>query len=86
MFNFFYELKKKTNILKDSLNEFNIVNMSGKLLYVEGHKGVTVLTGEQIVFKVNKGRVVVTGEGMILIELTSNTLTIEGKILKTEIE
>ena len=85
MFNFFDEIKHKTSKYKDMLNDFNIVNISGRLLYIEGHKGLTVLTNEMIAFKINKGRVVVEGEDMVLAELTQNTMLIEGKIIKTEI-
>ena len=85
MFNFFDEIKQKANRCKDLIHDYNLVNISGRLLYVEGHMGLTVLTEEMIAFKVNKGRVVVEGESMILAELTSNTMLIEGKIFKTEI-
>ena len=85
MFNFFDEIKKKASHCKDILNEFNIINISSRLLYVEGHMGLTVLTHDQIAFKIKKGRVVVEGNNLILKELTSNTLLIEGNIVKTEI-
>ncbi len=86
MFNFFSELKSKigdANI--DLYNEFNIINVSGKLLYVEGHNGLTILSPTTIAFKIKRGRVVVDGENMFLKELTDNTLMIQGKISKTEI-
>lgn len=85
MFNFFDEIKRKTAHCKDIIGEFNLVNISGRLLYVEGHKGLTVLTQEMIAFKIKKGRVIIEGENMVLTELTSNTMLIEGKIVKTEI-
>ena len=85
MFNFFDEIISKSTIRKDFIQEFNLVNISGHLLYVEGHKGLTVLTRDLIAFKINKGRVEVLGENMKLSELTSNTILIEGKIVKTEI-
>lgn len=82
MFNFFYELKKKGD---DSLlQDFNMVNMSGQMLYIEGHLGLTVLTADTIAFKIKKGRVVVEGEQLFLSELTDNTMLIKGKIIKVE--
>ncbi len=84
MFNFFDELKKKAPNI-ELLSNFNIVNMSGQLVYVEGHLGLTILSNETIAFKVKKGRVVVEGENLKLAELTENTMVIQGKILKTEI-
>lgn len=86
MFNFFNEVKNKLgDIDSDFLNDFNIVNISGKLLYVEGHQGLTVLSPTTIAFKIKKGRVIVDGENLLLKELTDNTLLIQGKIIKTEI-
>lgn len=82
MFNFFDEIKKKSD--NNLLNEFNIVNISGKMLYAEGHLGLTVLSENMIAFKIKSGRFVVEGEGLFLKELTDNTLLIKGKIIKTE--
>ena len=81
MFNFFDELRKKAPS-SELLGNFNIVNMSGKLVYIEGHQGVTILTSEMIAFKIKKGRVVV--EDLKLAELTDNTMTINGTIKKME--
>ena len=86
MFNFFDEIKNKAGRLDNNLlNDFNIINLSGKLLYVEGHLGVTVINQDMIAFKVKKGRVVIEGEDLFLCELTDNTLTLQGKINKMEI-
>lgn len=86
MFNFFDEIKSKIGNCDYNLyNDYNLVNISGKLLYAEGHQGLTILSSDMIAFKIKKGRVVVEGEGLILKELTDNTLLIQGKIIKTEI-
>ena len=86
VFNFFDEIKNKAvGVDNNLLNDFNIINLSGKLLYVEGHQGVTVINQDMIVFKVKRGRVVIEGEGLFLCELTDNTLTLQGKINKMEI-
>lgn len=85
VFNFFDEIKSKVNLDHNLLNDYNIINISGKLLYVEGHQGVTIITKEMVAFKIKKGRVVVEGQDMILNELTENTLLLQGKIIKMEI-
>ncbi len=85
MFNFFDEIKDKAQKCKDKIFDFNLVNMSGGLLYVEGHTGLTILSTTTIAFKVKSGRVVVEGQSLSLTELTGNTMLIEGKIQKTEI-
>lgn len=85
MFNFFNEVKENIkNSQTFDLNSFNIINVSGKLLYVEGHKGLITLSKELISFRVEKSVVIVEGENMILIELSDTTIKISGKINKVE--
>ncbi len=83
MFNFFDEIKKNVKSI-EPLNSYNLVNISGKILYVEGHKGLTTLSKEIIAFKVKNGRIVVEGKNLILNELTENTMKIVGEIVKVE--
>ena len=86
MFNFFNEIKNKAvNIDHNLLSDYNIINFSSKILYVEGHLGVTIITKEMVAFKVKRGRVEVSGEDLFLNELTDNTLLLQGKISKMEI-
>lgn len=83
MFNFFDELKKEFRL--PFLMEYNLINMSGKALYVEGHLGIMTISKELISFRVKHGVVVVEGSALSIKELSSSTLFIEGKIKKTEI-
>ena len=85
MFNFFDEIKSKIGLRSDALYDYNIVNISGKMLYVEGHKGVTILTSDMIAFKIKKGRVVIDGSAMTLAELTDDTMLVEGNIKRVEV-
>ncbi len=85
MFNFFEEIKKGVSGLQPNLlNSYNIINISGKILYIEGHTGLTTLSKEMISFKIKNGRIVVEGKNMILQELTDNTMKIVGEIVKVE--
>ena len=85
MFNFFNEIKN--SIRKGSISEkYNIINLSGQIVYVEGHKGVTLLSREVIAFKVKEGRINIYGKDLILSELTDDTLKISGKIDRIEAE
>lgn len=81
MFNFFNEIKGN---LKSNFDSFNLINISGGLLYVEGHLGLVTLSKELISFKVKGGVIMVEGSDMILAELNENTIKITGKIKKVE--
>ncbi len=85
MFNFFNEIKenlKTTN--KMELDIFNLVNISGRILYAEGHMGLVTLSKEIISFKVKRAVVIVEGKDLVLAELSENTLKICGQIKKVE--
>lgn len=85
MFNFFGEIKENLkNANKINLDNFNLINISGKVLYVEGHLGLVTLSKEMISFKVKNAVIVVDGSEMILSELSENTLKITGEIKKVE--
>lgn len=85
MFNFFDEIKNKISKIDTALlGNYNIVNISGKIVYIEGHKGLTTLSKETIVCKVKNGRIVVEGKNLLLEELSENTLKIIGEIVKVE--
>ena len=83
VFNFFDELKKS---LKDPTiaTNYNIVNISGKILYVEGHTGICMLSRQVISFKCKKTLIVVEGENLVLNELMDKTLKITGEIKSVE--
>ncbi len=85
MFNFLGEIKENLKTSKNvDFNSFNIINISGKMLYVEGHLGLVTLSKELISFKVKKGVVLVEGKDMVLSELSENTIKIVGVISKVE--
>lgn len=83
MFNFFKEIIGKADN-KLLLSGFNIVNVSGKLLYLEGHNGLQELAKDRIILRVKGGVVQVLGEGLSLAELSENTVKIVGKICRVE--
>lgn len=85
MFNFLGEIKDNIKNSKNfDLGSFNIINVSGRLLYVEGHLGLVSLSKELISFKVKNGVIMVEGSDMILAELSENTIKICGSIKKVE--
>ena len=85
MFNFFDEIKNKIRSAKeDVFDNFNIVNLSGKVVYVEGHMGLVQLSKEKIVFKVKRGQISVEGRDLKIPEISENTLYIYGQIDRME--
>ena len=85
MFNFLGEIKDNIKNSKNfDLDSFNIINVSGRVLYVEGHLGLVSLSKELISFKVKNGVIMVEGSDMILAELSENTIKICGSIKKVE--
>ena len=85
IFNFFSELKTKCGIGLEQITPYNIVNIGGQILYIEGHKGLLKLSSETISCKLKTGFVEVKGNALFIKELTENTILIQGKIYKTEV-
>lgn len=85
MFNFFNEIKSGIKNL-DIKNSYNIVNVSGKICYIEGHKGLKVLSRDVIVVAIKNGDIKVTGKDLVLRELYDECIKISGKIKNIEVE
>ncbi|MBR1890699.1 MAG: YabP/YqfC family sporulation protein [Clostridia bacterium] len=85
MFNFFNEIKKDVQKINEkTFGVYTIINLSGKMLYVEGHTGLLSLSKEIISFKVKRNVITVYGTDMILSELSENTIKITGEINNVE--
>lgn len=84
MFNFFQEIKKELK-LPEIDGSYNIVNINGKAVYVEGQKGLVSLSDNLVMFKVKSKIVNVYGSNLKLKELSSQTLSIVGEIDKIEV-
>jgi len=82
MFNFFAEIKKD---LKIEASDYQMVNVSGKGLYVEGQKGLLNLSSELVMFKTKNKIISVFGSGLKLKTLSSSTISILGEIKTIEI-
>jgi len=85
IFNYFGELIKELNLSENIFKSYNLINISGNLLYVEGHTGVILISTEKIVFKVKNGTIEVKGKNLFLKTLSQNTMAIQGKIYKVEV-
>lgn len=84
MFNFFAEIKKELKMPNLESN-YQMVNINGNILYVEGHKGLLNLSEEMIMFKTNNKIISVSGKGLKLKILSSTTLSIMGEIESVEV-
>ena len=61
-----------------------MVDIAGKVLYIEGHKGLLSFGEEKICIKLKKGEIIVCGKGLSLVKLTQNTIAVRGKIEKVD--
>lgn len=84
MFNFFDEIKSCVKKL-DIKNKYNIVNISSKIVYIEGHKGLLKLSKEHVKLALKYGSINIYGKDMILQELFEDCVKISGFIEKTEV-
>lgn len=84
MFNFFSEIKKELK-LPDIDGGYNIVNINGNAVYVEGQRGLVSLSDSQIIFKVKNKIITVLGSNLFLKEMSLETLSIVGVINKIEV-
>ena len=85
MFNFFGEIKKTSrNTANKIFEEYSIINISGKILYVEGIVSLLKLSKECVSFKVKSAVIIVEGSELVLDELSTNTIKIIGEIKKVE--
>ena len=82
MFNFFSEIKKN---LKIDSSDYQLVNISGKCLYVEGHKGLINITDEIVMFKTKNKIISVSGKDLKIKILSESTLSIVGEIEAIEV-
>lgn len=79
MFNFFIELKKHFK-LDNQISSYQMINMSNRFIYLEGHKGILNFTDNMINIKVKSGVLVIKGKDLFLSEISCDTISIKGEI------
>ncbi|MDD4110926.1 MAG: YabP/YqfC family sporulation protein [Clostridia bacterium] len=79
MFNFFSEIK---NELKMPFLDagYNLVDVNGKAVYVEGHKGLVSLSNEMVRLKVKDKIITINGKDLKLKIMSSSTISVTGEI------
>lgn len=84
MFNFFEEMATMFGINLGKYDSFNLVNISNKLMYVEGQKGIIKITPDCITFRVKNGVISVFGQNLTIKRIAENVLVIQGEIKQVE--
>ena len=80
MFEFINELKE----LKQLETSYRYQNYGGKMLVIEGHKDILLMTDENIVLKLKKGDLSIKGNNLFVSELGQNSIIIKGNIIDIE--
>ena len=85
MFNFFSEIKKDLK-LPSFDGGYNLVNINGKAVYVEGHKGLVSLSDESVRFRVKEKIITISGKNLKLKIMSSVTMSVAGEIKTINID
>lgn len=80
MFNFFDAIKKENSSLLGEYHKYNVVLVGGRLLYIEGHKGLLKMEEDIISLKIKGGVLTVKGDDLFLKSMTKDTIVIGGKV------
>lgn len=79
MFNFFSEIKNELK-LPSFDGGYNIVDINGEAVYIEGHKGLVSLSNEAVRLKVKDKIITINGKELKLKIMSSSTISITGEI------
>lgn len=85
MFNFFSEIKKDLK-LPSFDGGYNLVNINGKAVYVEGHRGLVSLSDEMVRVRVKEKVISISGKNLKLKIMSSVTLSVAGEIQSIAID
>ena len=84
VFNFFSEIKQDLFVDGVWVNNFNVINMSNQVVYIEGHKGVVSFDNQQICLKLKKEVLKINGQNLVLKKITASTALVQGNIKSVE--
>ena len=68
-----------------SIQDYRLVNLAGKCVYIEGHTGIQSLSEEEILLHLRKKTLSVKGDKLIVKYFDNNTIIIEGNIFQTSV-
>lgn len=68
-----------------TLSEYRYVNIGGKSVYIEGHRGIQLLSNEEITFKLKKKLMSVKGHDLFVKYMDKSTAVILGVIVQVNV-
>lgn len=82
----FGEIEKLVNNeFNITLNNYRYINIDGKYVYLEGHKGILHLSDEEISFKLKKKTLSIKGYDLKIKILDNTTSVVEGNVLEVNV-
>lgn len=82
----FGEIEKLVNNeFNITLNNYRYINIDGKYVYLEGHKGILHLSDEEISFKLKKKTLNIKGYNLKIKILDNTTSVVEGNVLQVNV-
>ena len=84
---FLHEIAELTELPYDSVfSSYRCLNLSGRAVYVQGHKGFVTFDASRAVFRVEKKRLCVSGENLHIKHLSQTDAVITGEIVSVTTE
>jgi sporulation protein YqfC len=81
MFNFLNDINDLLQVpITNTFSDYKYVNLSGKVIYVQGYKDVLTFSQTNIILKLKSGELNITGENLNIKDLNLNSIVIEGVI------
>ena len=77
------EIEKLMNATESS-NEYRVINLGGKSLYVEGIKSVVSIGGNELIFQMKKCVISIFGKDFKIKYLDKTTCVVLGEILEVK--
>ena len=68
-----------------TFNDYRLVNISGKVLYIEGHTGINILGQNEMSFRLKKKMLTIKGENLIVKYFDKSTAKELGKIVQVDV-
>lgn len=68
-----------------TFKDYRLVNISGKVLYIEGHTGINILGQNEMSFRLKKKLLTIKGENLTVKYFDNSTAIVLGRIVQVEV-